>query len=309
MDSLFIQLTIGLFTLLIGTAIIYLFRIRQLYLVIPQLFSHSAISTNGKVAELKIINHGKRTEEDIKVALDPSLQYEVISATTSDIKIEDSILSISRLSPMDTISIIVLIEGGDFGKEKISSISSKDIKGKIIENIDSVIPNIGNTILTTLSYIAIVPLVFFGLSAYDNWDTERQIDQLSYISEQGWEGLEKYAESDFRSAYSDAEFPIYQESITRKGDVVSASFIFINKAATEVKLTALTNGEYTKKDPNPLDGRNIFSLKILPASKEKFTIKQYLPKEDAEAKGVVSFTISVGGEYIHSIKKVVEGNV
>lgn len=81
----FEKITIGLVLFTVTSIIAYLFRMRQLYVVVPKLFRHSQISNEGSLCELLVYNKGNQVEEDIQVSLDPELKGELLASSSSDI--------------------------------------------------------------------------------------------------------------------------------------------------------------------------------------------------------------------------------
>jgi len=111
------KFVLGLIVSALGALLIYAFRVRQLYVVIPRLFSVSSITTNGKLVEIRAYNKGRGIEEDVTINLDPSLKYEIVASTDSSCTLGQSTIRIPRIPPGNDFSVLLLVEGGDFFKE------------------------------------------------------------------------------------------------------------------------------------------------------------------------------------------------
>lgn len=309
------KLIIGLSVTTLGALLVYAFRVRQLYVVIPRLFSVSLLTTNGKVAEVRTYNKGRSTEEDVLITLDPSLKYEIVASSDSTCALESSAVKIPRIPPGDDFSVLLLVEGGDFSRERLSTISSKTTKGKLLNGIENVPPNAGNALLAVVAFLALMAAPVAGIHYYYEWQKASadelkagRLARLDYLSKEGWSNLDRYSDSTFRDRYADGEFPIHQTKIARKGDIVEIQFRVVNKSAAELRLSALSEWPYKAEDPHSFDGRNIYIRKVEPQSADTVTIKLYYPKAK-KGDATIEFHLSVGSDSFLSMTKRVAVDV
>lgn len=306
---MFEKLIIGLAVTTLGTLLVYAFRARQLYVVIPRLFSVSLLTTNGKVAEVRTYNKGRSTEEDVLITLDPSLKYEIVASSDSTCALESSAIKIPRIPPGDDFSVLLLVEGGDFSRERLSTISSKTTKGKLLNGIENVPPNAGTALLVVVAFLALMAAPVAGIHYYYEWQKaaaeELKADRLArldYLRKEGWNNLDRYSASAFREHYADGEFPIHQTKVARKGDIVEIQFRVVNKSAAELRLSALSEWPYKADDPQIWDGRSIFVHKVEPQSANNLTIKLYYPKAK-KGEATIEFQLSVGSDSLLTMTK------
>ncbi|MNZ43374.1 hypothetical protein D3C78_609750 [compost metagenome] len=300
---------IGLAVTTLGALLVYAFRARQLYVVIPRLFSVSPLSTSGKMAEIRTYNKGRSTEEDVLIALDPSLKYEVVASSDSTCALDSSAIKIPRIPPGDDFSVLLLVEGGEFSRERLSTISSKTTKGKLLSGIESVPPNAGSALLAVVSFLALMAAPVAGIHYYYEWDkaTDEKIKadrlaRLDYLRKEGWNNLDRYSDSMFRENYADGEFPIHQTRIARQGDIVEIQFRVVNKSAAELRLSALSEWPYKTEDPQSWDGRNIFVHKVEPQSANNLAVKLYYPRAK-KGDATIEFHLSAGSDSLLTMTK------
>jgi len=303
------KLIIGLAVTTVGTLLVYAFRVRQLYVVIPRLFSVSVLTTNGRIAEVRTYNKGRSPEEDVLIALDPSLKYEIVASSDSTCVLESSAIKIPRIPPGDDFSVLLLVEGGDFSRERLSTISSKSTKGKLLNGIESVPPNAGKALLVVVAFLAVMAAPIAGIDYYYKSQqvaaeemTATRLARLDYLRKEGWNNLDRYSVSAFREHYPDGEFPIHQTKVERKGDVVEIQFRIVNKSAAELRLSALSEWPYKAEDPRIWEDRNIFVHKVEPQNANNLTIKLYYPKAK-KGEATIEFQLSVGTDSLIAMTK------
>ena len=132
------EILTGVFIVLVAAVIIYIFKMRQLYLVNFHNFHYGPLSDDGRVIELLVFNRSRSTEEDIVVELLPELKYSVVAFDSADTDVTGSQIRIKRIPPFSEFSVILLAEGSFIPEKIVSIFSSKAIKGKIIDKIEHV---------------------------------------------------------------------------------------------------------------------------------------------------------------------------
>jgi len=309
------KIALGIFITMSGSLILYGFRVRQLYVVLPRLFSVSPLTNNGKMVEIRVINKSRVPEEDISIALAPGRCYEIIASTDASPNLKDNAISIPRIPPGEDFSVLLMIEGADFSKNEISTISSKMAKGKILDDLEKVPPNSGNFILGIFSILLVMGIMLFSIDYYNDWSKEKEemekserLASLSFLKENGWASLERYSESSYRQNYKTGEFPIFQEGITRKGNVVFLKFRVINKAAAELSLSIAAEWPFKKDDPKPWEHAIKYSHSVLPGGVYEFPVAMYWPK-GKHGKAYMTFHLSSGEDQYIGFTKTINVNI
>lgn len=289
------QFGIGLVVTVLGSLIVGAFRRRQLYVVVPRLFSDSPLTSSGKLVELRVFNRGRRTEENVRVALDPSIRYEVVASSDNSPSLIESAICIPRIPPGDDSSVLLLVEGGDFSNERISKISSASSKGRLIQKMDQVPHNLGNSILLVTALLALFALPIVGIEYYSNWKSTARLERLSDLAENGWTDLGRYSDSRFRDNYSDGEFPIHLLETTRDGNVIAVKFRIVNKASAPLRLRLFVRQPYIDQDPEPWKLTTLEYQTIEPKGVEDLAVRIYWPV-GSTGNVKVDFSMSAGNE-------------
>lgn len=305
---MFEQLIVGLVVVLVGTVIVFIFKIRQLYISVPRLFLKTKLSDNGNIAELKIFNKSKMMEEDIIINLNNELKYEILSTTLDDLKVYEKKLLISRLSPSDEISVLLLIENGNFSENDIKSILSKTTKGKVIRQ-ENLPPNYGNLLVIALLVIFLIfaPTELFNL--YNNYQLNEAKKEYSFLERKGFYNYDRYLKSEIIKFYSKTEFPIYQISKAQEEDLIILEYRLINNLATEMDIS-IRDYDYLKdlKDVpyyKYMDKvKGYYDFKLKPREYKDIKIYIYFPKNSKRNDINLKYTIASLGDYLMFSEKI-----
>jgi hypothetical protein len=302
---MFESIAIGIIITLTATLLIYIFRIRQLYAVIPRFFAVSNLLENSKLVEIRIFNKSRISEEDVILSIDTEIKCELVGATCESISLSNNKINIPRVSPGDDYSALLSIEKGDLTKEKILSITSKSAKGIVLSKMEDIPPNFGNIILFIILLIALLTIPITGLDYYEDYKKEKAINSLNGLVEKKWSEYDRYATSDFRKNYSDGEFPIYLSDIKRENNNLLITFRLINKSASEMEVSKTLDWPYKDLDPKPWENISIYHKVIKPLDAENLLIPVYWPKGN-KGKLIVKFNISVGNDSYLGATKTIE---
>ncbi|RXJ75331.1 hypothetical protein CRU86_08565 [Aliarcobacter skirrowii] len=306
---MFEQIIVGLVVVLVGALVVFIFKIRQLYITVPRLFTKTKLSDNGNIAEINIYNKSKMMEEDIKINLNDELKYEILSTTLDDLKLNKNILSVTRLSASDKISVLLLIENGNFSKNDIKSILSKSTKGKII-NEENLPVNYGNLFISVL----IVMLLLFAPSKlfdlYDNYQLSKVKKEYSFLENEGFYDYDRYLRSEIIKFYSKNEFPIYKISNIKEEDIIILEYRLINNLATEMRISIrdddylkeLKNTELHYKYIDKIKGYYDFILK--PKEYKDIKIYAYFPKDSERKEIHLKYSIRALDELMFFSEKI-----
>lgn len=265
-QELILKILVGVISSLIMISLTYIFKRRQLYVAAENLYRNSGISNKGVLCEISIFNRGRLIEEDIRVSLDNSLKYELVAFNDSNMTLENNIIKVARLHKKSKVSVLILVENGDFSHKQILQVDSKIEKGKIIEKIEDVPPNLLDLIL---AFSLLLP--FIGVSAWAGYifsetkninslnekldpktreivQAEQKLseakdnyirDKTYYVGTQykklekiGWINLVNYEGSNLSKNYVGTEFPIrfLKKQIVDDNHAIYA-FELINKTA------------------------------------------------------------------------------
>jgi len=83
-----------------------------------------------------VINSGRRTEEGVRVQFAPGFTYTIVASGTAGLDIsEDGVLNIDRLAPKQDVTLVLIAEGGEFRKEHVLGVSSKETVGTVKSSI------------------------------------------------------------------------------------------------------------------------------------------------------------------------------
>lgn len=280
------------------------FKRRKLYIVVPKLFSHSELSSSGQVIELNVRNKGKRTEEDIRVALNPKLSYEVIASTLPSLALsKGGVIHIQRLSKSEEVSIVLTAEKGEFVQDSVLSISSKDTKGEIKKETQDTEEETVAGILMALSFIFIVmPAAGYFVGNYIRQEIsespEVRIDPYQEIknslAEEGWRDVDGFIESGSFLGH-DGVWPIEVEFPQRKGDLLVFTVKIKNETEEVIEAaisttTAFDDGRFFSKNGYWPDD-SVLGFLIPKGTEARKQIETYLPYESEQK--VVRFDFSI----------------
>lgn len=306
------KILLGLVVTIFGSIVLYTFRVRQLYVVIPRLFSVSALTSKGKIVEVRVFNKSRATEEDVIVSLSPDRTYEIVASTDSSPILDSNSIRIPRIPPGDDYSVLMLVEGGVFTKNEISTISSKATKGKLIEGVENVPPNTGSFVLGIVAFLFVLATPLAGVELYNQWkgsvkERERveKIESLSFLSDIGWESLDEYALSNLSKSYSQGEFPLFQKKMERDGDVVIVTFAIVNKTAAPLEVIAVVDSSYYEQDPRPWENSISESETVNPGGSSDLSLRVFWPK-DTRGEFLVKFHLYSRAEFFIEISKSVQ---
>jgi hypothetical protein len=198
----------GVLVVLLGWAAKRAFFSRRLHLVQPKLFDYSGLGPNAqsKTIEVTVINTGRLSEEGIRVEFDPGLRYSVLASSSAGLNVDElGVLKIERLAPRQEVALILMAEGGEFRKEHILSISSKDTVGSIKNSLQEA-QTTPAQIVGGLIFFFLLLGIGYGVGKLIEWEV--------------WPNLQQSIHSEwFGTADSPLSFEQKLESISATGDV------------------------------------------------------------------------------------------
>lgn len=209
----------------------------------------------------------------------------------------------------------MLVEGGDFTKDEISTVSSKIAKGKFVEGIENVPQNAGSIVLFIAFFLSVLATPVVGVEMYDKWKeginerehTER-MSSLEFLSDIGWSSLDRYALSKLSENYSQGEFPLFQKELMRKGDVLIIPFTITNKTAAPLRVRAMPEHPYDDRDPRPWENSVLELKSVDPGDSSELLLRVFWPANQ-RGEFSIDFHLDSGSETFIRLSKSIQVDV
>jgi hypothetical protein len=295
------KIGIGVIAAVIAGLVMYSFRIRQLYLLVPKMFGYSALTEKGKIIEIRVFNRGRAMEEEVYIDMPTALTYELIAADHPDVRLDKNKLIFTRISPKSEVSMVLLVEGAIENESFSPSLSSKTTKGKVVKKLEEVPQNRGDSVLVIVITILFLSALFFlpvkWFDYHRKQKEEKIIKAYSFLKDDGWREYERALSSEVLAGYSGFEFPILFRSAKRKGNYIEVQFLAINKTAAPLQVTAFFENE--EKD---IIIHDIFQKVVEPMKSMPVVISDDIPKGDASKKFFVRVTLGFGKNNLIGLK-------
>lgn len=291
---------IGIIVAIVGWITKITYRRRQLFLIQPKLFDYSGLGpdTQSKTIEITVINSGRRSEEAVQVQFSPTFTYEILASSTPGLRVDtNGLLLIERLTPKQQITVIILVTGGEFRKDHIMGITSKDALGKIKNTIQDA--RTSNIAAASAALIFVLFFIGFGYAAgiFINpliWPTVQQyifrcepVDyQITNRNLNGTYQIGKQIENALASTVAIV-------SICRTGSYIRVALNLINE--TKDRLTYNLSLSAASDDLRPLGNTDyVLGGQILyPGMKKSVTLIEYLPKDAKPQKITFESTVEM----------------
>jgi|GEM_PF-3746041 len=288
--------------LTVAAILAYLNR-RQLFVIVPRMFSYSEVSS-GQIIELTILNRGRKTEEDVEVQLSPKLTYTMIATTLPSLELtEQGFIKLRRLAKGEDVSIVLSVEGGDFSQESVLSVTSKETKGEVKNRIEESQEVPAAAAAGAMAFIfLIMPLAgyFFGnVFVKEIWPeihpkTQVEREAVKKLEKAGWEDVDGYLKAMDLDG-EDLKWPIDISFPSRSGDLlkfkVKIRNRLKNRADYHVSLSGVHDpGEFFAKHgrwPNSIET----GILVPSGSSATRTLEAYVPYSSTEK--LVIFDIGV----------------
>lgn len=297
----------GIAIAVLGALVMYAFRVRQLYLLVPKMFGYSALTEKGKILELRVFNRGRSMEEDVHIDMPPALTYELIAADHPDVQLDKNKLVLSRIPPRSEVSLVVLAEGAIEAESFSPTLSSKTTKGKVVKKLEEVPPNAGVVVLSIGGVLMLFALVILIPSKWIEYQNERQetqkkeiLGRYAFLEQSGWRKFDSYVFSEVRRSYSGFEFPIAFNSARRKGNYVEIQFLATNKTAAPLKATAYFD---TEQDGVSIVGeKSVFDMLVNPMQSIPVVVGTQISRNHPLEKLFVKLNLKFGEENVWGVR-------
>lgn len=259
---------------------------RWLYVIAPKLYLNTPIS-DGQIISINIFNAGLTAEEDVAVTFRQACKFELIGTSKSTLVVNGKTLSIPKLSKLESITVVLLIEGKAFDPIDIESVESKSTKGKVVESKEKA--------TAIWQHVIVIPVLLLFLAVPFIFGTvvgaEMKISAFGYISEKleifgqskqlaGFKTSlrEIHADNKFEGAIKDSKISVETIEVVRRGDVITIT----TKLSNNTKEPLMVEG-YLKSsagDRGPLDfwDERVESFALAPGDKKTVRQKAFLPE-------------------------------
>ncbi|MES2048976.1 MAG: hypothetical protein V4447_11290 [Pseudomonadota bacterium] len=289
--------------------ILAILKSRWLYVIAPKLYLNTPIS-DGQIVSLTIFNAGLIAEEDVAISIRPGCKFELIATSKSTLTVTGKTLSIPKLSRLETITVLLLIEGKTFDPSDIDSIESKATKGKVVESKEKASaawqPFV---ILPIMLLFLVVPFVFGTVMG-----AEMKMSVIRYASDKlelfgnskqlaGYKNTLREINGDgvLKDAIKESRLLMEAQEVIRRDDILTVTLKIINK--TKIPLMSEGYLKSSAGDKGSLDfwDSRAESFAIAPNETKLVKMKVFLP-ESLSVKIVESrFTFeSTAGDALHT---------
>jgi hypothetical protein len=307
-----------------GSAILALLTIylsQRRLCAVARYFPYSELAQRGVTVAFTVLNRGHRTEANIRLQLNPTLQYFLLARSTADIKlVGGNILTIDRLPKWHDEAAIVSVEGGDFTNKSVLNFSSTDAKGRMYDGLDKVPALPGAVAIGLLVAVALFGFVgYMGYNiALDYLKTEARAEVAAHLGDAsaksdpkleakqkaldnlGWQPTAEFVASDLGAAYDLGEFPVAIQYRFRRGDLVVFKVDLWNKTDSWLTVSVSVGEALPSVQAAESHAKSRLGDTLLPAnSRRAIELSAYLPRNEAQALPVQVFlTDSKGKLYL-----------
>ena len=294
-------------------AILALIKSRWIYVIAPKLYLNTPIS-DGQIVSLTIFNAGLTVEEDVAISLRPACKFELIATSKSTLAVNGKTISIPKLSRLETITVLLLIEGKAFDPVDIESIESKSTKGKVVESKDkATAPWQSIVVLPILLLILALPFV---IGTYVGAETN--VSVIQYINDKfeligpskqlaGFKITSREINGDGKLARALKNSQITMEfpEVIRRGDVLKIIIRITNNTKEPLMTEGYLNSSAGDRGPLDFWDSRVQTFALAPSEKKSVALKVFLP-ESISVKVVGSqFSFNnLAGESINTLQTI-----
>lgn len=259
---------------------------RWLYVIAPKLYLNTPIS-DGQIISFNIFNAGLTAEEDVAVTFRQACKFELIGTSKSTLTANGKTLSIPKLSRLESVTIVLLIEGKAFDPIDIESIESKSTKGRVVESKEKATAIWQHAIGIPAIFLFLAAPFFFGTVV----GAEMKVSAFQYINEKleilgqskqlaGFKISLRENRSDkkFEGAIRDSKISLEIIEVIRRGDMLTISTKLSNNTKEPLMIEGhLKTSAGDRGSLNFWDGR-VENLALLPGDQKTVKQKAFLPE-------------------------------
>ena len=267
-------------------AIYAVFKSRWLYVIAPKLYLNTPIS-DGQIVSLSIFNAGLLAEEDVAVTLRPACEFELIATSKSTLNINGKKILVPKLSGLETITVLLLVEGKTFDPVDIESVESKSTNGRVVDSKEKATALWKNAIVS--------PIILFLLAAPFVIGTyvgaEMQTSVIQYFNDKlelfgpskqlaGFKTTlrENYAIGKLSDVIKDSHLTIRVDEIVRRGDILTILISITNNTSEALMTEGYLNSSAGDRGLLDLGDSRMKAFAIAPEERKTIKFKTFLPE-------------------------------
>jgi hypothetical protein len=265
------------------------FKSRWLYLIAPKLYLNTPIS-DGQIVSLTLFNAGLLSEEDIAISMRPGCKFELIATSKSTLAVKGKTISVPKLARLETITILILVEGKSFDPSDIESVESKATKGKVIEKKEHANSAWQTILILPILLMGLVLPFVFGMSV----GVTSRVTPWQYISEKlevigpsvqlaGFKTTirEIHADKPLAGAMKDSRISLEVLEVIRRGDVLNIELSLSNMSKVTLMTEGYIRGAAATSGTVDFWDSRFKEFGIAPNEKKRVRMKAYLPDSES----------------------------
>jgi hypothetical protein len=266
--------------------ILAIFKSRWLYIIAPKLYLNTPIS-DGQIVSLTIFNAGLLAEEDVAISIRPGCKFELIATSKSTLAISGKTLSIPKLSRLETITVLLLIEGKTFDPTDIESIESKSTKGKVVESREKA----GAAWQHFVVFPIVIALLFVPFIFGTVVGADMKVSVITYVSDRldfigtskqlaGYKNSlrELRADGALVGAIKGSRLIMDVPEVIRRDDILNVTFKITNKTKVPLMTEGYLKSSAGDKGSLSFWDSRVGSFAIAPEETKFVKLKVFLPE-------------------------------
>lgn len=259
---------------------------RWLYVIAPKLYLNTPIS-DGQIISINIFNAGLLAEEDVAVTFRQACKFELIGTSKSTLVVNGKTISLPKLSRLESITIVLLIEGKAFDPIDIESVESKSTKGKVVESKEKATALWQNVIVIPILLLVLAVPFIFGTFV----GAEMKVSAIGYINDRfeifgqskqlaGFKTSlrEVHADKKFVGAIKGTEISIETIEVVRRGDVLTITTKLSNNTKEPLMVEGYLKSSAGDKGPLSFWDERVESFALAPTEKKSVKQRAFLPE-------------------------------
>jgi len=259
---------------------------RWLYVIAPKLYLNTPIS-DGQIISINLFNAGLTAEEDVAVTFRQACKFELIGTSKSTLVVNGKTLSIPKLSRLESITVVLLIEGKAFDPIDIESVESKSTKGKVVESKEKATAIWQHVIAFPLLLILLAVPFAFGTS----FGAEMKVSAFGYLNDKmeifgqskqlaGFKTSfrEIRADKKFDGAIRDSKISVETIEVVRRGDMLTITTKLSNNTKEPLMVEGYLKSSAGDKGPLSFWDERVENFALAPGDKKIVKQKAFLPE-------------------------------
>ncbi len=226
-------------------------------------------------------------EEDVAVTFRQACKFELIGTSKSTLLVNGKTISIPKLSRLESITIVLLIEGKAFDSIDIESVESKSTKGKVVESKDKATA-LWQTIIIVPIFLLVLAVPFIIGTIVG---AEMKVSAIGYINDRlevfgqnkqlaGFKSSirEIRADKKFTGAIKDSLISVETIEVVRRGDVLTITTKLSNNTKEPLIVEGYLKSSAGDKGPLSFWDERVESFALAPSEKKSVKQRAFLPE-------------------------------